>query len=58
MGRLFMSRFNVVVIVLAFGAVLGTVLRPGLLEVAIVTAAICGIAAVYRSAGRRSSQPT
>lgn len=47
-----MARFNATVLTLAVGAVLGTVARPGVTEIAVLAAAVCGAAALYR---RRSS---
>ena len=53
-----MAQFNAMVLMLAAGAVIGTVVRPGVIEVAIVAAAVCGAAALYRRlSGRPDAEP-
>jgi hypothetical protein len=49
-----MAKFNAIVFTLAVGVVIGTAVRPGVPEVAIVAAVVCGAAAMY---GRLSSRP-
>ncbi len=52
-----MARFNLMVLLVAAGAALGTALRPGLPEVAIGAALVCGAAAAFRRlAARRTTQ--
>lgn len=48
-----MMRFNTAVLTLAVGAVIGTVTRPGVLEVAVVAAVVCVAAALFRQRSAR-----
>jgi hypothetical protein len=48
-----MARFNAMVLALIAGAVIGTVLRPGLLEIVIVGALIFATAGVVRARRRQ-----
>ncbi len=50
-----MARFNRLVLTLALGAVLGTIARPGVLEVAVVAAVVCVTATLSRRLGDRRS---
>lgn len=43
-----MARFNLMVLLVAAGAGVGSAFRPGVPEIAIVAALVCGTAVVYR----------
>ena len=49
-----MARFNAMLFTLAAGTIIGTAVRPGVPEVVVVAAVVCGAAALFRrlSGGR------
>ncbi len=52
-----MARFGALVIAMVIGAILGTVLRPSIIEIVVVAVGLMTIVALCRDSRRNARQP-